>query len=91
VEQITRGAGFLTKELISLGFRVVPTTTNFIYFEAGSNAPSIARRMQSEGVIVRGLTPWGIPDGIRVTVGTPEQNQKFLAALKTSIQAPAPH
>ena len=38
--------------------------------------------MQSEGVIVRSLVPWGIPNGIRVTIGTPEQNQQFLAALK---------
>ena len=89
VEQITHGAEFLTKELISLGFRVVPTTTNFIYFEAGSDAPNIVRRMQSAGVIVRGLTPWGIPEGIRVTVGTPEQNEKFLAALKNSVQFPS--
>jgi len=90
VEEIARGAERLTKELISLGFRVVPTSTNFIYFEAGPDAPNIVRRMQGEGVIVRGLTPWGVPEGIRVTVGTPEQNQKFLAALKASFQASAP-
>ena len=87
VEQITRSADYLTTELISLGFRVVPTWTNFIYFEVGPDAPNIAHRMQDLGVIVRGLTPWGIPEGIRVTVGTPEQNEKFLAALKASIQA----
>jgi histidinol-phosphate aminotransferase len=38
--------------------------------------------MQSEGVIVRSLVPWGIPNGVRVTIGTPEQNEQFLAALK---------
>jgi histidinol-phosphate aminotransferase len=86
VERIAEGAQFLTKELVSLGFRVVPTSTNFIYFEAGSDAPAIAQRVQNEGVIIRGLTPWGSPEGLRVTVGTPEQNRKFLAALKASIQ-----
>jgi len=90
VEQIARGAQYLTKELVALGFRVVPTSTNFIYFEAGPDAPNIARRVQNQGVIIRGLTPWGIPEGLRVTIGTPEQNQKFLAALKTSIQSPVP-
>ena len=87
VEQIAKGAEYLTREIEELGFRVVPAAANFIYFEAGQDAPNIARRMQDQGVIIRGLTPWGIPNGLRVTVGTPEQNRKFLAALKTSMQA----
>ena len=37
--------------------------------------------MQSEGVIVRSLVPWGIRNGIRVTIGTPEQNEQFIRAL----------
>src|SRR5262249_44652769 len=56
VEQIARGAQYLTIELVSLGLRVVPTSTNFIYFEAGPEAPNIARRVQNQGVIIRGLT-----------------------------------
>jgi histidinol-phosphate aminotransferase len=88
VEQIARGAEYLTKELMSLGFRVVPTSTNFIYLEAGPDAPNIVRRLQNEGVIIRGLTPWGSPEGLRVTIGTTDQNRKFLAALKASIQTP---
>jgi len=38
--------------------------------------------MQAEGVIIRSLAPWGIPNGIRVSIGTPEQNEMFLRALK---------
>ncbi len=88
VQSVARDAEFLTRELQELGFRVVPTSTNFIYFEAGSDAPAIVRRMQDHGVIIRGLTPWGIPHGLRVTIGTPEQNRKFVESLKRSIQAP---
>ena len=88
VKEIARGAEYLTQELRNIGFRVVPTSTNFIYFEAGPDAPNIARRVQNEGVIIRGLTPWGAPEALRVTVGTPEQNQRFLEALKASMQTP---
>jgi histidinol-phosphate aminotransferase len=38
--------------------------------------------MQAEGIIIRPLTAWGIPSAMRVTIGTPEQNQKFIAAFK---------
>ena len=86
VEEIARGAEYLSRELKSLGFRVVPTSTNFIYFEAGPDAANIALRVQNQGVIIRELKPWGAPQSLRVTVGTPEQNQKFLEALKASIQ-----
>ncbi len=89
IKIIAEGAEILTGQLKELGFRVVPTSTNFIYFEAGAEAPQIVRRMQDHGIIIRGLTPWGIPHGLRVTIGAPEQNQKFIGALKKSIQAPA--
>ena len=38
--------------------------------------------MQNEGVIVRSLVPWGIPNAIRVSIGTPEENEMFVTALK---------
>lgn len=86
VEEIACGAEYLSRELKHFGFRVVPTSTNFIYFEAGPDAPNLAQRIQSEGVIIRGLTPWGAPEALRVTVGTPDQNQRFLDALKASMR-----
>ena len=43
----------------------------------------MGKRLQSEGVIVRPMGPWGAPTAIRVTIGTPEQNEMFFKALKT--------
>jgi histidinol-phosphate aminotransferase len=84
-----RGVTFLTEKLKDLGFDPVPTWANFLYFDAGLDAPSLVKRIQAEGVIVRSLVPWGIPTAIRVTVGTPEQNERFVAALaKATAQAP---
>ncbi|HYG98573.1 MAG TPA: histidinol-phosphate transaminase [Terriglobales bacterium] len=83
------GAAWLTKKLSEMGLRVLPTWTNFLYIETAEDAAVLADRIQQEGVIIRPLTVWGAPRSIRVTVGTPEQNEKFIAALTTVMQQAA--
>jgi histidinol-phosphate aminotransferase len=75
-------AEHLTESLRELGYEVVPTWANFLYCELGENAAAAAQRLQTEGVIIRPLGPWGAPTAIRVTIGTPEQNEIFLKAFK---------
>jgi histidinol-phosphate aminotransferase len=82
VENNAAGAEWLMPHFSELGLRAIPTSANFIYFEVDEDANAFSKRMQAEGVIVRSLVPWGIRNGIRVTVGTPEQNEIFVAALK---------
>jgi histidinol-phosphate aminotransferase len=86
VENNARGAAWLVERFAELGLRAVPTSGNFVYFEVDDDADAFTDRMQSQGVIVRSLVPWGIPNGIRVTVGTPEQNEMFFEALKKAIR-----
>jgi len=76
------GAEFLTAGISELGYRVIPTWANFVYCELGEDAATVAKRLQAEGVIIRPLGPWGAPTAIRVTIGTPEQNCRFLAAFR---------
>jgi histidinol-phosphate aminotransferase len=64
------------------GYRPVPTWANFLYCELGDDAAAVAKRLQAEGIIVRPLGPWGAPTAIRITIGTPEQNDIFLKAFK---------
>ena len=85
LENNRRGVAWLSAQLAEVGLRPVPTTANFIFCESGEDAADLARRLQDEGVIIRPMTAWGAPTAIRVTVGTPEQNQLFLAALKKSL------
>lgn len=85
LENNRSGVVWLSAQLSELGLRPVPTTANFIFCEVGEDAADLARRLQNEGIIVRPMTAWGAPTAIRVTVGTPEQNQLFLAALKKSL------
>ena len=87
VENNAEGAKWLFPQFAELGLRAVPTSANFIYFEVDENANAFAKRMQGEGVIVRSLVPWGIANGIRVTIGTLEQNELFMRALRNVCQA----
>jgi histidinol-phosphate aminotransferase len=87
VENNAEGAKWLFPQFAELGLRAVPTSANFIYFEVDEDANAFAKRMQAEGVIVRSLVPWGIPHGIRVTIGTPQQNELFIRALRNVCQA----
>jgi histidinol-phosphate aminotransferase len=68
--------------LVELGYHPLPTWANFVYCELREDATAVAKRLQTEGVIVRPLAPWGAPTAIRVTIGTPEQNDIFLNAFK---------
>ncbi len=82
VQNNAAGAKFLREQVSELGFRVLPTFANFLYIELGDDAVAAAKRFEAEGVIIRPLKVWGAPTAIRVTIGTPEENRKFLAALK---------
>ena len=78
VENNFEQAEVLTAGLPKLGFPVPPTWANFLYCELGEDAADFAERLQAMGVIVQPLGLWGAPTAIRVSVGTAEQNQRFL-------------
>jgi histidinol-phosphate aminotransferase len=82
VENNAAGAGWLMERFREMGVHAVPTSANFIYFTIDEDGNAFARRMQNEGVILRSLAPWGVPNAIRVSIGTPEENEIFVAALK---------
>jgi histidinol-phosphate aminotransferase len=73
----------ISQGLSALGYRIAPTAANFAFCDlGGANASEIAAQLQEEGVAVRPLGSWGVPHSIRVTIGTPEQNQAFLQAMR---------
>ena len=67
-----------------LGFKTIPSYTNFIVLEFGSDKRSseIAQKLMEKGIIVRNLGAYGM-NAIRVTIGTPEQNKCFFELFKT--------
>jgi histidinol-phosphate aminotransferase len=80
------GIEYLTRELGALGIRVWPSDANFVLAEAGADLyPKLLR----EGVIVRPLEGFGLGEHLRITVGTPEENERVVKALRRLREAEA--
>jgi histidinol-phosphate aminotransferase len=81
------GRARLDEACRALGLNVAsPAVANFVYVETGEDASALFDRLLREGVIVRPLGPFGAPDAVRVTVGRPEENEFFAAALERVLQ-----
>jgi len=68
-----------------LGMAPYPACANFLCVDVGGGR-ALAARLLEEGVIVRPLDPFGAPECIRVTVGTPEENAVFAEALGRALE-----
>jgi histidinol-phosphate aminotransferase len=70
----------------ALGLDYIPSYGNFITIRVGK-APEIYRRLLKRGVIVRPVGGgYGLPEHLRVTVGTADENERFLGALAASLK-----
>ena len=67
-----------------LNLPYIPSVGNFVCVEVGE-AAAVYERLLRAGVIVRPVANYGMPRHLRVTVGLPEENQRFLDALKTAL------
>jgi histidinol-phosphate aminotransferase len=74
------GLTFLRAEFERRGIDYIPAFGNFITFRI-ENAMSIFQALLKIGVIVRPIAGYGMPDWLRVSVGTAEQNERFVRAL----------
>jgi len=78
-ETVWSGKKFLERELDRLNIEYVPSVTNFILVNVKKD---IFQPMLKLGVIVRPMDMYGLGSTIRVTVGTREENEKFISVLK---------
>ncbi|MDK2823128.1 MAG: histidinol-phosphate aminotransferase [Clostridia bacterium] len=69
-------------ELSSLGFEVIPSETNFVFFSTPYDCQELANFLLEYGIIVRPCSSWGLPNSIRVTIGTTDECNKFISTLK---------
>lgn len=81
------GIAMLTREFSALGLKVLPTQANFICVRIGERAKELVAFLESNGMIVRGLTSFGMPEYIRVTVGKPEENAFLMELVKKWCEA----
>ncbi|MHB8621973.1 MAG: histidinol-phosphate transaminase [Sulfuricaulis sp.] len=75
----------LTEAFTQLGLDHIPSVGNFVCLDCGRAAAPVYERLLRAGVIVRPLANYGMPDHLRITVGLPEENQRFIAALKQAL------
>lgn len=69
-----------------LGLGFIPSLGNFVAVRVGDAARVYAALLR-EGVIVRPVANYGMPEHLRVTIGRPHENERFLAALERAIKA----
>lgn len=79
------GKKYLYAELDKLGLEYKKTEANFIFINLKRPADQLFMELMKKRVIIRPLTSFGFPEAIRVSIGTREQNEKFIAALKKLI------
>ncbi|QRN03309.1 histidinol-phosphate transaminase [Legionella sp. MW5194] len=84
---ITNAQGMqqMEKGLKGLNLQVLPSKGNFISFDCGMSSLPIYEGLLNQGVIVRPLVSFGLPNHLRVTIGTMQQNIRFLNALSTCL------
>jgi histidinol-phosphate aminotransferase len=85
VAHVVQGRTRLTATLQRLGLEPIPSAANFVTVRfpvhAPLNAEAACERLVEKGILVRGLTPYGMPDCLRVTVGTDAEMEAFATAL----------
>jgi len=73
----------LVKELASLGFDTLPSTANFIFTRHSKHAGAkIYQALRDRGIIVRHFKSARIEEFLRITIGTDEQSNELVSALK---------
>lgn len=75
------GLRFFESALPSLGLEYVPSAANFLLVRV-EDGPAVFTALQHRGIIVRPMTGYGLPEWIRISIGTEAQNHRCLDALR---------
>lgn len=97
VEFVARGRAhndqwlpWLAREIAALGLDVVPSAANFVlvgFPATGKTAAAANSAVNAGGVIIRPVTPYGLPHHLRATVGMESENRALVAALAAFLKA----
>ncbi|HEU0200784.1 MAG TPA: histidinol-phosphate transaminase [Burkholderiaceae bacterium] len=83
-----RGMAQVTAGFERLGLEYVPSFGNFVMVKVGA-AAAVYEGLLRQGVIVRPIAGYGLPEWLRVTIGLQAENERFLDALAKALPAPA--
>lgn len=85
-ELVLKGKERLYRLFEEMGLRYILTQANFVFVDTGRDSVQLFQKMLKEGVIIRSGDIFGYRSFIRVTVGTPEQNQRFAVAFRKVLE-----
>lgn len=77
----TSGLAQVAEGLQKLDLHFIPSVANFLVFDCGKDAAPVYQALLEQGVIVRPVASYGMPQFLRVSIGLPEENEQFLATL----------
>ena len=72
---------WLVAELERRGYVCLPSQTNFVLVDLGRDAGELERHLFERGVIVRPMGGYGLPQTLRISVGSRSENERLLSAL----------
>ena len=76
-----KGKDYLYRHFGEFNILYIPSETNFVTIDMKTDTKPIADELQKKGVIVRPLSMYGLPTFLRITIGTLEQNKRFMDAF----------
>jgi histidinol-phosphate aminotransferase len=76
----------LTEAFRGMRLDYIASLGNFVSVRVGA-AAAVYQRLLAQGVIVRPVAAYGMPEHLRVTIGLESENARFLAALRTALHA----
>ena len=79
---VSEGRQYLYQQLQNLGVKYITSQSNFIMIYLGEKCPRMYEFLLRMGIIVRPLTSFGFPEHIRLSIGKPEENKRFIDTLK---------
>ncbi|MFH0947389.1 MAG: histidinol-phosphate transaminase [Elusimicrobiota bacterium] len=84
-KMIVQQKNYLYKELKKIGLEYIPSVANFILINMDSPGQIVFEKFLKKGVIVRAMAEYGLKNFVRVTIGTPTENRKFIEEVKRII------
>jgi histidinol-phosphate aminotransferase len=86
LENNRQGLNYLTAEFARLGIEYVPSHANFVLLRVGKGE-DVFNRLLAQGIIVRPMAGYQFPEYLRVTIGTMDENRKFIDGLRKAVGA----
>jgi histidinol-phosphate aminotransferase len=81
---VDAGRAYLEEQFRAMTLKFNPSAGNFVFVNVG-DGPAVFKKLLAMKIIVRPLSGYNLPEWLRITVGTMEQNEKCIAALKKAL------